>query len=315
MKNEVPIRSVSRFIDVLKEINADGPLTLGEIVQSTGIPYPTTSRIVQTLLSHGLIAQVPRTKTYCTAAMAMTLSAGFQTPQRVAAIAKPVIEAMTREVGWPVTVTTRVGMDMVVQASTHHLTSLTLKDCPTGVSIPVLHSASGHVFLAFADPDEQRCVLDGMRRCQKVTPMLAMFLDGRPQARIRADGYATFERNQYARDPNKTSAISLPLFERGRFVGVLSLVFFTSAMPLADALQRYLASLQAAATTIEALLDRSVATPGRADAPQVAPVRPAPRPRLVQPMRPPAMPQPEQTGLRMRPRNADHDGLSRTAAR
>ena len=275
MKKGMHIRSVSRFISVLNSISRDGPLSLGQMVRSTGISYPTMSRIVHTLVNEELVVQVTGTKTYRVAAMAMSLSASFQTPQLVAAVAKPVMEALTRDIGWPLTVNTRVGINMVVQASTHHRTSLTLNDCPPGATIPVLYSASGHAYLAFADAVEQQCVLDSMHVFEKVTPMLSMFLDGRPQARIRADGYATYERNKHARGPGKTSAISVPLLQDNRFVAVLSLVFFSSAMSLGDALQRYLSPLREAADTIGELLSDSPieSVPMEVRSPRAAPSR------------------------------------------
>lgn len=260
MDSEIPIRSVSRFIAVFREINLEGPLSLGEMVQATGIPYPTTSRIVQTMLSHGLIEQVPKTKSYAVAAMAMSLSHGFQPANQLATAARGVIEASTQRIGWPLAVMTRVGTSMVARASTHHLTSLSFSPCPAGSSIPILHSASGHVFLAYASREERACVLDGLQRFENVTPMLSLFREGRPLERIRAEGHATYERNMHSETPGKTSSISVPVLVDDQLHGTLTLVFFASAMPMDEALRRYLDELRQGATAIA----RSLAPPAKA---------------------------------------------------
>ncbi len=251
MDSEIPIRSVSRFIAVFREINLKGPLSLGEMVQATGIPYPTTSRIVQTMLSHGLIEQIPKTKSYSVAAMAMSLSHGFQAANRLATAARPVIEALTHRIGWPVAVMTRVGTSMVARASTHHLTSLSFHAFPAGSSIPVLHSASGHVFLAYASREERAGVLDGLQRFNNISPMLSLFQEGRPLERIRAEGHATYERNMHSQTPGKTSSISVPVQVDDQLQGTLTMIFFASAMPMDEALRRYLAELRQSAKAIE----------------------------------------------------------------
>ena len=254
MDHEIPIRSVSRFIALFREINLKGPLSLGQMVHATGIPYPTTSRIVQTMLSHELIERIPGTKSYCVAAMALSLSHGFQRANRLAAAGRPMIEALTDRIGWPLALMTRVGTSMVARASTHHRTSLSFGACPAGSAIPILHSASGHAYLAYATREERAGILDGLGRFESRSPMLSLFLEGRPLDRIRSEGHATYERNRFTENPGKTSSISVPILANEELQGSLTLIFFSSAMPMDEALRRYLGDLEETAIAIEEVL-------------------------------------------------------------
>ena len=64
MEKGVPIRSISRSIAVLQCINGGGALSLTEIARVVKLPYPTTVRIIQTLMHEGLVACEPVDKKY-----------------------------------------------------------------------------------------------------------------------------------------------------------------------------------------------------------------------------------------------------------
>ena len=250
MKEETPTRSICRFIAILTVINRLGPISLLMIAKEIDIPYPTVSRVIQTLLQHELIERVDHSKCYRVTGKTLTLSSGFAEHDHLAMVARERMKALTGRIGWPLALATRVGPEMVVRESTHHLTSLAFSRCPMGFKVPLLESAAGHVFLSYASDDERECVLTGLELTGGRSPMLALFKSGTPAARIRADGYTTYERGQRTLDPGKISSIAVPLFNADRLAGVLTLMLFASAMPIADALRRYLGELHATASAI-----------------------------------------------------------------
>ena len=71
---------------------------------------------------------------------------------------------------------------------------------------------------------------------------------------IRARGFATQARNAYTATPGKTSSIAVPLFQNNQVAGALALIFFASAVSMAEAEGRFVAALQETARAISAEL-------------------------------------------------------------
>lgn len=251
MEKGVPIRSISRSIAALKAINRHGSLTMMEISKASGVPYPTACRIVQTLLYEGLIEQEPARKRYRPTAMVQTLSHGFQRDDSLVRTARPHIVSLTKRLGWPVSIATRVGRNMMLRDSTHANTSLTFERYYPGFTLPILDSASGKLSMAFAPDDERTMILKWMRVAQELDlQYLATAEASLNVERIRRQGYAVQGRNHFNLTPGKTSSIAVPIFLNGMFEAAMTMVFFVSAMRLDAALEQYLDELKLTAAAI-----------------------------------------------------------------
>lgn len=250
MERGVPIRAVSRSIAVLQCINRHGSLSLMEIARGVALPYPTTFRIIQTLLHEGLVECEPTRKHYRATQLVQTLSVGYKENGNLLLRARPHMVALTRALSWPVSMVTHVGQSMMVRDSTHSETSLSFCNYEPGYTLPLLECASGHAFLAHVPDADRLGMLAGLEALDRRSHMLEMFKGDKLVRRIREDGYATCDRNPHSAVPGKTSSIGVPIFEGARVVGALSLVFFASAMPMAEAVRRYADDLKAAAGAI-----------------------------------------------------------------
>lgn len=251
------VRALSRGIAVLKAVNLHGTLTLTQIGEICAIPYATASRIAQTLVAEGMIARDPGGKRFRATGLVRTLAQGYQGSGRLVTAARPHIIALTRKIGWPVSVTTRIGPDMVVQDSSHAHTTMAFSSPDPGYSLPMLECAAGIAHLCSL-PDQQFAdILAGLRVIDM--PHLRHALDrlgeGDLRAQVRAHGFATRSNVPFTRHPGKTSAIAVPLFDRGEAAGALTLIYFASAMRMAEAVNRLLPDLKAAASAIEHSLD------------------------------------------------------------
>lgn len=238
---EKPIRSVERAINVLQAINRHGAMTMTQISRAVKLPYPTTCRFVFSLIRAGVIEREPGRKFYRPTALAQSLSCGYQPSVRLVAIARKHIEKLTKETGWPVSLASRVGSVMVIQDSTHALTTLTFSDYHPGYTLPIISSASGLAYLAFTDEEERRTSLEQIRENvenKQEVEILENIQDSLFDI-IRQDGYASAIRNQHTKDPGKTSSIAVPLFHKERIVGCLTLIFFSTSMRVADAYAKY----------------------------------------------------------------------------
>jgi IclR family mhp operon transcriptional activator len=260
MEKGVPIRAISRSIAVMQAINRHGSLTLMQIAQEAALAYPTTCRIVQTLQFEGLIEREPDRKRYRPTALVHTLSHGFQTDERLVTAARPHIVELTRKLSWPVTVATRVGQRMMVRDSTHGLTSLTFNKYHPGYTLPILECATGRAYLAWCDEDERAMVLEGLRSLDIAdvpgADALPLFENGLLPREVRAQGFATRHRNPYTETPGKTSSIAVPIFDDDQLVGTMTIVFFSIAMKMEQAVETLLPDLKRCADAISRDLGR-----------------------------------------------------------
>jgi IclR family mhp operon transcriptional activator len=241
MEKGVPIRSISRSLAVLQAVNRLGSLSMMEIAQASHVPYPTACRIVQTLMYAGMLEREPGRKCYRPTALVQTLANGYQEHSKLVATARPHIVEFTRKALWPVLVTTRVGNAMMVRDSTQDLTSLSFGSYPPGHTFPLLECASGRAFMAFASPSERQPILEGLRAVDNgVDPhTFALFESGFLIEEIRREGIATRGHNRFAGTPGRTSSMAAPIFHEGEVCGALTLIFFTSAMKMPVAVERF----------------------------------------------------------------------------
>ncbi|MEJ0023389.1 MAG: hypothetical protein WDN76_08110 [Alphaproteobacteria bacterium] len=126
------------------------------IAEACGHAYPTTCRIVQTLIHEGLIERESERKRYRATALVQTLSSGYHGQNRLVQAARQEIVKLTSNHRMAVAVVTHVGPHMVVSDSTHALTSLTFSNYHPGYTLAILDCASGLAYLAFAAPGREQ---------------------------------------------------------------------------------------------------------------------------------------------------------------
>jgi IclR family mhp operon transcriptional activator len=253
LEKSSPIRSISRCILVLRTINERSPISMTELARSTRLPYGTTCRIIESLMHEGLIEREDSRPRYRPTALVHSLSQGFQNHDAVVAAAREHIVELTRAQLWPVAITTRVGQNMVVRDSTHALTSMTFHLYHPGYSAPILGTAPGRCYLAFAPEEERMRVLAELRGTTQYEheECLQEMETGAYFEQIRARGYATKLGNQFTPSPGKTSTIAAPIFEGERLTAVMIVNFFTSAMRMTTAEEMLVPSLLRATASVE----------------------------------------------------------------
>lgn len=252
MDQDNGIRSISRALAVLKAINRTGALTLTEIALATGVPYPTALRIVRALVAEGVIEREPHRKRYRPTALIQSLSYGFQNHDRLVLTARPHIVALTQQVHWPISIVTRVGNAMVVRDSTSTQTPLTFNHYFPGWQVPLTVSASGRAFLAHSSPAIRKELIAHYRTdaTGAEAERLTAFDEQGEAERIVAAGFAAVARTGYSANPGRTSSIAVPLFIGEELAGTVTLVFFAAAMPLAQAVERFVQPMQETARKI-----------------------------------------------------------------
>ena len=246
------IRAISRGIAVLQAINRAESLAMKEIAAASGVPYPTACRIVQTLIFEGMLEREPDRKRYRPTALVQTLSVGYQIEDTLVTTARPYIVELTKNLSWPISVSTRVGTRMMVRDSTHTLTSLAFHVYYPGYTLPMLESSSGRTYLAFCSDEERESLLRTLNSLRSGAKEPSPHPDdvARLLGIIRRNGYGTHHRTRHTENPGKTSSISAPIFRENRLVGTLTLIFFASAMTMEQAIEQFAPPMKVAALAI-----------------------------------------------------------------
>ncbi len=208
MERGVPIRSVSRSLAVLQAINAAGSLSLMEIARAVKLPYATAARLVLTLLHEGMIEKEPDRKNYRPTVLVQSLASGYNDHSLLGAVSRPHLVELTNKHGWPVAVSTRFGMNMIVRECTHTMSPYTLSTYYPGFVYPLLDSAAGLVYLAFSSERERCLSRDELAAAGNAE---AGFTSEESMDDIRFKGFATRGRNRFTVPEGKNSAIAAPI--------------------------------------------------------------------------------------------------------
>ena len=243
-----PVQAVVRAIELLRALNRQPVSTIDSLHRQTGIPKPSLVRMLQTLASQGLVAHAPQYGAYQLTAEVTSLSAGYHSEPRLVEAARPVAEALTREIKWPVALAVLDVDAIVVRYSTIPNSPLALLHSTINMRLSLVSRALGRAYFAFCAPDERQALLEILRRSEN--PEDAPARDARAVKRIvtetRKHGYAL--REPGVRPVSGTLAI--PVFEGKRVAASLGITWFSSTLGNEQAVERYLPRLQAAAQEI-----------------------------------------------------------------
>ena len=239
------VRGLSRGLLLLKLLNKfDGGATPGLLAEFSGLHRTTVRRLLETLQEEGFVRRSRSDDSFRLTINVRQLSDGFRDEHWISALATPLLGELLREVQWPTDITTLDVDAMVVRETTHRFSRLSFHRAMVGRRLPLLLTASGLTWLAFA-PDAER---------DAVVSMLAARPEAEYQlARARQNGYG--ENFRGWRQEEKIASIAVPVCSQQRVIGCLNLVYIASAMTIEQAAQKHLPALQRVARQIEARME------------------------------------------------------------
>ncbi len=250
--SEANIRAIGRGLKVLQVINQHRSLNMMQISRHSEVPYPTACRIVETLVEEGMIERERTRKHYRPTTLVKTLSVGCQEEDALALASRRHIDALTRDISWPLSICTRVGMTMMIRESSHAIAPYTLNLYHPGYTLPLLESSSGKAYLAFSDECQQQAVMEHLRRIHAESAERIIRGFQALLADIREKGYSVQDRIKHTANPGKTSAISMPIISQGMCAGTVTLAFFSSTMTMPNAIRSFVPKLRLTAEAIAA---------------------------------------------------------------
>lgn len=245
------VRSLGRGLDVLRLLNAHNGSTLSQIVQKSGLSRGTAYRLLVTLVNLGFVKRVEPAGHYVLTPRVMALSNGFDAENWPAEVAKPHMIALGEDLSWPVVLATLSGKSMIIRENTDGLTSMVFNVVKPGYRMPVFASASGWIYLAHCNTNERGTLLASIdeerdnpwRELTMGSEKIDSILD-----RIRGDGYCMLPQSNI-----RSTVVCVPIFQRkNRFLGALSIRYFSSSMSSSQAKEALVAPMQQCAGRIAA---------------------------------------------------------------
>lgn len=243
-------RSLSRGLRMLAILNAGGEHRVASLARDVKLPRSTAFRILCTLVEQGYAWRDPVTDIYHPTAMVLALSDGFDATSALVQAAQPHVEALGRQLVWPVMLATLAGTSVLLRQTTDSTSPLAVVRYTPGLRVPLLDRASGLVLLAFAGRHRSQTVMDLLygEGSKKDQPMTRADLERR-LLEIRSLGYACMHgpRHSSSRD-----SLAVPVQAGDDALAVLVVRFARSAVRRQIVMEQFLPTLRSTAHAIVA---------------------------------------------------------------
>jgi len=250
-----PVQALARGLDTLAFLNRSNGANSNQVAKAVRLTRGTAYRLLETMVGIGLLRKDPDRGGYWLTPAVRRMSDGFDEETWIADLARPVMEELGREIGWPVMLTTPREADMEVRANTDFKTPLVFDRFPVGHRVPMLGSASGRAWLAFA-PKVTRDITLGLIAVGPASPWRELARDAARVGRL----LGAVRRQGWAATPSPTeggsTSLATPVIVGERCIGCLGARYFTRAIAPAAAREKILPPLRAAARRLGEAIER-----------------------------------------------------------
>lgn len=266
-RTDVEIQSLLKGLRIIEAINHSPGLILAQIAASCGLPRTTAHRALRTLEQSGFIYREASTARYYPHRRVLGLSCGFDALAQVTALVREQFDEIAQQVAWPLHFSTPM-LDtdlpqMHVQASTDFVSPLAVEKLLPGKSIPLLQCAAGLAWLSTVAPSERAPIIErairGPFEQSSQTRWTASALEEKLQ-KARERGYAEF---CWPGRHTDLVGLSVPVQVDERRSAALSVRFAGTAVPVRDAVARFVPLLRTVANRVSERLHASAATSAR----------------------------------------------------
>jgi IclR family mhp operon transcriptional activator len=250
MTSTRPIRALLRGLEVLHVLNQQNGATVSEVAAAIDLPRTTTYRILETLCHAGYAYRAASDERYRLTILVRGLSDGFDDEAWVTQIARPYMYELCTELVWPIAIATLSGSTMLIRQTTDHRSPLAVEKRGPGFRVPILGSASGLVYITYCPKEQREALLDLLAKSKRSEDQPAQnrkkVADQLQETRKR--GYAVWRRSRRVSDE---LSLSVPILAPGeRLLASLTIRFSSTAVPEAEAVQKFVPRLRAVAQRI-----------------------------------------------------------------
>jgi len=247
---EVPVESVRRAFHLLHELNRQRVSSVRHLHHTTGLPKPTIVRLLDTLIALGYVVNDRRQGGYQVTSLVRSLSTGFHGDPLVVEAARPWAIAFTRKYQWPVAVAVLDRDAVAIRFSTIPDSPMSPFHATINMRMQLMSRALGRAYIAFCPPNERSLLLQMLATSSDPEAEAARDRDAALMllAMVRQAGFA--ERSATV-EPKSSSTIAVPLMLGRKVLATVGVTYFTSAIPKAEAIARYVPPLKEMARNIQ----------------------------------------------------------------
>jgi IclR family transcriptional regulator, mhp operon transcriptional activator len=237
------VRALNRGLSILENLAKFGWLKPRDLSLLTGIDRSSTYRLLHTLIGSGYVAKRSEDGSYALTVKTKAIADGFMPSERASQIVAPHLRRLTEDISWPCDFAVLAGYEVVIAESTHSLSPMTIYRAMVGRKRSLIRSALGHAILSAMRKDELENTLTVIDQLGGPDSNIAKnrAIVAKIVREVKERGYAAAVGLE---DP-KISAIALPVRAPNSVIGAVNIIFFRSAMTVAQAAERYLTKLRA----------------------------------------------------------------------
>lgn len=246
------IRAVTRAFELLEATSDLGWSKVSELAAYTGIDRGTLYRLLHTLELKGYIARRAEDGTVSLTERILQVGDGVRQDDLVINVMSQLTRELTEQVIWPSDFGTLIGGQMVIQASSHKYSPVSVHRRMVGRTRPLLRSALGLAYLSSLNQADLERTLDIARRigASEADDLNNLTYVKGKISEVHLRGYALssglVEQN--------ISAIALPVRLGRKTLGAVNIVFFRSAMSPEEAEKSCLLHLRGMVARAEVLI-------------------------------------------------------------
>jgi DNA-binding IclR family transcriptional regulator len=184
-------RTLARGIDLLLCFRA-GESSLGnkDFAQRTSVSRPTVARLTHTLTLLGYLRQDEVTGRYGLGAAVLALSHPLLASMRIRPIARPMMQALARDIDGAVSLGLRHRIQMVYAETARGSEDFVMTP-DIGAPLPMLATAMGRAWLAHASPADRRSLLNQIRIAEPAVFDRHAAAAQRAREELERDGYCS----------------------------------------------------------------------------------------------------------------------------
>ncbi|KRB87449.1 IclR family transcriptional regulator domain-containing protein [Noviherbaspirillum sp. Root189] len=246
-------QSLVKGLDLLAALNRrpSASASITELGRMTGLHRTTIKRLLETLRQEGYVECDAATNIYRLTFRVQRLSYGFRDNVQISEIAWLQMRIISKALVWPCSLITLEGDEMVVRVSTRPYSPLSFHSGMPGRRMPLLTTAAGRAYLAFAPEAERKILLDMLRQRSDIDAVHAKdpHFIRTLLSETRQRGYA-INQGEWGAEP-KFGGVAVPLRFQERVLACLNVIFLVRAVKDDAALSAIASKLLAHAKIIE----------------------------------------------------------------
>ncbi len=180
--------SLTRGLEILRAFTPDDA-TLGnqDLIERTGLPKATVSRLTATLVYLGYLSYDEALGRYSIGAATVSLGYSALSSNPVIHMARPLMQELADKTGAAVALGTRDGLEMVYLSNCRSMSPVTLR-LNIGSRIPISRTAMGLAYLAEMEPEVRASLVEQLLKPEKEKEGLVAQID-KSLGDYRRDGF------------------------------------------------------------------------------------------------------------------------------